>query len=285
MKKTFIILFSAAAMAVACDPSEKTSETTPENTNFKEDLANNSITYYGETYKVVKMKDGKWWMAENLRYVPEGAVPCNDLENVTAGIYYPVTLNAEKTAAEQSASEDVIKANGYLYQSEFALGLEVGTLTSVEAAEELEGAQGICPDGWHIPTADDIVGLVGKAVTPVENNTAAPYFDAEKNNSSIEKLNEDGFNAAAWGAISIADNTAQKATLMGYLKTVPDVVASGLVCGSTYVGVTYNTKDDETSGIKNIQFLGFMPMISLASFNGSKLSYRIGASVRCVRNS
>ena len=282
MKKAFIFLFAAAAMTLACDPVEKTPVV--EAGNFTENLNEGYITYYGETYNVVKMKDGKWWMAENLRYVPDGMVPSKDLDNVTAGIYYPVVLNADNTAAEQSDAVEDIKANGYLYQSEVALGLKVGALTTVAAAEALEGAQGICPEGWHIPTADDIIGLVGKAVPPLETNTAAPYYDASKSNSSIEKLNADGFNASAWGAISIANNTTTSATLMGWLKTMPDAISSGFVCGSTYAGVTYNEANDETSGVKNLQFYGFMPMLSLGSFNGSKLSYRIGASVRCVRD-
>ena len=35
--------------------------------------------------------------------------------------------------------------------------------------------------------------------------------------------------------------------------------------GSTYAGVTYNTSGDETSGVKNLQFFGLMPMTNKAS--------------------
>ena len=182
----------------------------------------------------------------------------------------------------------MIKAHGYLYQAEVALGLQVGDLASVDAAQALEGAKGLCPKGWHVPTADDIISLVGKAVSPLATKTDAPYYDGS--NGSIVMLNEDGFNMDAFGAISIADNTKTAGTFMGYLKTFPDKISSGMFCGSTYAGVSYNEKDDPESGVKIIQFNGLMPMTNKASAdqytcNGTKVSYRIAAPLRCVRDS
>ena len=153
-------------------------------------------------------------------------------------------------------------------------------------AEKLEGAQGICPQGWHVPTLTEIVGLVGKSVGATTVETA-PYYDGA--NGSIVKLNEDGFNMDAFGAISIQDNTKTAGTFMGWASGYPDKLSSGMFCGSTYAGVTYNTSGDETSGVKNLQFYGFMPMTNKSSeaqytCNGTKVSYRIAGPVRCVRN-
>ncbi len=242
------------------------------------------LNYDGEVYKIVKLADGKIWMAENLRYVPEGYTPSSDLNNVTAGVYYPVVVNEDKTAAAFGTEADA-KVNGYLYQSEVALGLKVGDITSVEQAQLLEGAQGICPKGWHVPTIDDITGLVGKAVSPIVTNTEAPYYNGT--NGSVMLLNQDGFGMWPCGAVSVIDNTKTAATLMGFLKNY-DVITSGYYCGSTYAGVSYD-KTDATK-ITNIQFYGLMPMTNKAAeadytCNGSKLSYRIGASVRCVKDS
>lgn len=250
---------------------------------FEEHLDEGYFNYAGERYSVVKMKDGKYWMAENMRFVPSGITPSSDLNNVAAGVYYPLVMNAGCTGIEFSTDEAAIKSNGYLYQSETALGLSVGTLRKVEDAEKLEGAQGICPEGWHIPTADDILNLVGKAVSPLDLNTKAPYYDKDLG-GSIALLNEDGFNASAWGAVSVIDLTRTSATMMGFTNGY-DRINSGYICGSTYAGVTYNTKDDPSSGVKNLQFFGFMPMTKNGTFNGSKLSFMIAASVRCVRNS
>ena len=62
-----------------------------------------------------------------------------------------------------------------------------------------------------------------------------------------------------------------------------------MYCGSSYAGVTYNTSGDEASGIKNLQFFGFMPMTNKDTeaeytCNGTKVSYRIAAPLRCIRD-
>ena len=232
------------------------------------------------------MQDGKWWMAQNLAFLPEGTTPATDLTAVTAGVFAPLKVNEGKTALEFTTDEAVVAANGYLYQAEVALGLEVGDLKTVAEAEALEGAQGICPSGWHVPTIDDITGLVGKSVGAT-TNADAPYYNGS--NGSVALLNADGFNMDAFGAISIQDNTKTAGTFMGWASGYPDKISSGMFCGSSYAGVTYNTSGDETSGIKNLQFFGFMPMTNKAAeadytCNGTKVSYRIAGPVRCVRN-
>ena len=253
---------------------------------FEENLEENYFTYDNVRYNVVKLDDGKWWMAQNLAFVPAGITPATELSAVTAGVFAPIQLNAEGSAVEFTTSADVIAAKGYLYQSEVALGLKVGDLTSVEQAEALEGAQGICPTGWHIPTIADITGLVGKAVSPIETNASAPYYDGS--NGSIAMLNAAGFNLQADGAISIASNVATVGTFMGKMNNY-DHLCSSMMIGSSYAGVTYNTTGDETSGIKNLQFWGLMPMTNKTSedqytCNGTKVSYRIAGPVRCVRD-
>ncbi len=255
--------------------------------SFSENLEEGYFTYDGVKYNVVKMKDGKWWMAQNLAYLPEGYTPATDLSAVTAGVFAPLQVNAGQTAAEFTTDPAVVAKNGYLYQAEVALGLKVGDLQSEADAKLLEAAQGICPQGWHVPTIQDIIGLVGKAVSPIETNADAPYYDGA--NGLIKLLNADGFNMDAFGAISIQDNTKTAGTFMGWAKGFPDKLSSGMFCGSTFASATYNTSGDATSGVKNLQFYGFMPMTNKASedqytCNGTKVSYRIAGPVRCVRN-
>lgn len=254
--------------------------------SFSENLEDGYFTYDGVQYKVVKMKDGKWWMAQNLAYLPAGYTPATDLSAVTAGVFAPIQVNGDQTAAEFTTDPAVVAKNGYLYQAEVALGLKVGDLQSEADAKLLEAAQGICPRGWHVPTLDDIVALVGKSVG-ANTVATAPYYDGA--NGSIAKLNEDGFNMDAFGAITIQDNTKTSGTFMGFLSAYKDRLTSGMFCGSTYAGVTYVDKDNPTAGVKNLQFYGFMPMTNKASedqytCNGTKVSYRIAAPVRCVRS-
>ena len=242
-------------------------EITGDGPSFEEKLEDGYFTYDGVKYNVVKMKDGKWWMAQNLAYLPEGYTPATDLTAVTAGVFAPIQVNAEHTSAEFTTDAAVIAANGYLYQSEVALGLKVGDLTSEAEAKGLEGAQGICPKGWHVPTLDDITGLVGKSVG-ANTNTEAPYYDGA--NGSIVKLNEDGFNMDAFGAISIQDNTKTAGTFMGWASAYPDKISSGMFCGSTFAGVTYNTSGDTE---------GHRGRIHLQRHQG-QLSYRRSGALR-----
>jgi len=266
-------------------------ELDPDNSNpsggveFEENLSEGWFVYHDAKYEIVKLKDGKWWMARNLRYLPDGMTPSTDLSAVTAGVFAPVV--SDGTAAVFSTDPDVIAARGYLYQAEIALGLKVGDLADVASAEALEGARGICPEGWHIPTVADITGLVGKAVSPISTNADAPYYNGT--NGSLQMLNADGFNMDAYGAVTVQDNTKTSGSMMGFMAAYPDKISSGMFCGSTYAGVTYNTSGDEASGVKNLQFYGLMPMTNKASeaeytCNGTKVSYRIAAPVRCVRN-
>ncbi len=283
MKKILILMAAAAAlMTVSCKKPAVTPDE-PEDPN--------TLVYGGVTYKTVTLADGNTWMAENLRYVPEGMTPSSDLNNVAAGVYYPVkvvggTASAAGTA-QFATDEETVRTQGYLYQLEVALGVAVNSIDSEAKAKSFEGCQGICPEGWHIPTIAEITGLVGKAVSPIETNPEAPYYNGT--NGSIKLLNEAGFNVKACGAVTVQDNTKTAATLMGALKGFPDQVTSGYICGSTYAAITYNTTGDADSGIKNVQFFGLMPMQNKAdeaecTCNGSKISYKLGVSVRCVKN-
>ena len=247
-----------------------------------ENLSDGYITYHGDQYTVAKMDDGKWWMTQNMRYVPEGFTPSSDLTAVTAGIFYPITLVEGARAFTTDA--EIIVSNGYLYQAEVALGLKVGDIQSEEQAKALEGAQGICPEGWHLPTKADITDLVGKGVG-ITTKESAPYYDGT--NGSIKLLNADGFNLTACGMVSINNTSTTTGSLSGVI--YEGRLASSMMTGSTFVKVDYNTANDPSSGIKNMQFLGLMPMTNKATeaeytCNGTNVSYRIAGPLRCVRN-
>ncbi len=242
------------------------------------------VIYGDEVYHAMLMKDGKWWMKENLRYIPSGMTPSDDASSVNSGIWYPLVideLTPDKATVKFSKDAADIKANGYLYSSEVAFGVKPGDIT-VDNAGSFEGTQGICPAGWHIPTKADIVGLVGKTADKNDTNPAAPYYDAELSggNGSAAKLNADGFNALAWGAVSIANAAAVKGTTMGAIKAYQGGMNTGYIAGSSLRQVT--TNDD--GSLKNVQYVGLMPNMNTGTYNGAWNNYRNGVSVRCVKN-
>lgn len=88
------------------------------------------ILTYGEvSYGLTALPDGTVWMTENLRYNPGSE---SDLATGAGGVRYP---GAALTEAED------IAAYGLLYDG--------------------DTAQGICPEGWELPTRADCEALIG----------------------------------------------------------------------------------------------------------------------------
>lgn len=156
-----------------------------------------TLSYGGVDYKVAVMADGNVWMAENLRYVPAGktvAELTDDYTSVTCdGIYYPATYEVVDGAAVVTPSNDpaVVAAQGLLYTAAAAMN---GATIPTEDWADCANTQGICPEGWHIPTAQEWVNLVGACAAKTHNNVEAPYYNADLSGADLAKLNEDGFN-------------------------------------------------------------------------------------------
>lgn len=108
------------------------------------------LTYQGAKYRIAQFSDGSTWLAENLRYVPQGKTasisPAQD-----SGIWYPCT-----TTLTASSDEAYIRQQGLLYNLETAVDQTI----TAENFRQIEGARGICPEGWHIPTEGDLNALI-----------------------------------------------------------------------------------------------------------------------------
>ena len=234
-----------------------------------------TVEWGGVKYKIVTLKDGRTWMAENLRYVPEGKTISSDPKDGN-GVWYPCNLSK---AADPSLTETA----GLLYSYPVMLGM-TGEMTGTNF-DQYEGAQGICPDGWRIPTRDEWLKLAGVGSGSLSDPTS-PYFDKTQSGGSIAALNKDGFNIAGCGYINAASATATPA----YMATVSAADASAFGMGyfpsSTGYKVTYNTADDPESGIKNIQYYAGMITYN-KSYNRMTIAYQGGygaAPVRCIKN-
>ncbi len=156
----------------------------------------------GNVYNVVLLADGNYWMAENLRYVPEGAKVSDGTEE-GSGIWYPYSTDGKTaTALKDEAS---VKKLGLLYTAATALGVEA---IDENNYNKLEGVQGICPKGWHIPTRAELVGLCAATTkgdgeeTAPEVKTDAVFYDAALQNATVAKANEAGFNFTFSGFVN-----------------------------------------------------------------------------------
>lgn len=92
-----------------------------------------TLTYEGESYRT-RTIGGKVWMAENLRYLPAGAVIGTDVWEPTAGS---------------------VEQYGLYYMRATALALD-------NPSKAVTGTvRGICPEGWHVPSGDELRTLIG----------------------------------------------------------------------------------------------------------------------------
>ncbi len=228
------------------------------------------FVYDGVEYKTVKLADGNTWMAENLRFVPRKKTVSEDPVADT-GIWYPAA-NADKKA-DPALAETL----GLLYDAATALGVDAIT---AENAATLEGAQGICPTGWHIPTAAEMTGLVGHCSNSALINTEAAYYDSTIKGASLAAMKTAGWEWQ-FASMRMKANTAGTGsyTVTNYNGVYG--VMSYLV-GSTH----YKTTTNDDGSIKNVQYYYMMPTYNATNekITVAYGNFLAGASVRCIKN-
>ena len=227
------------------------------------------FVYDGVEYKTVTLADGNTWMAENLRFIPRGMTVSSDpVED--AGIWYPAA-NADKVA-DPALAETL----GLLYDASTAFGTEI----TADNAVTFEGTQGICPEGWHIPTVAEFTGLVGHCSNSALINTEAAYYDATIKGASLTALKEAGWE---WQFASMR-NKANTAGNGSYTVTNYNGIygVMSYLIGSSMYQTTTNTD----GSLKNVQYYYLMPTYNASNEKASVAfaGFLAGASVRCVKN-
>ena len=146
MKKIFVLLCAAAMMTVACEKEEPTpAQETPANPSDTtqvdpptEVFIHNAVTDYdGNSYDAVRI-GSQVWMASNLRtthYANGEAIPDGG-ENTSETAPYRY----------QSTGTTDLSSYGYLYNWPAVMH---GASSS---SSNPSGVQGVCPNGWHVPS-------------------------------------------------------------------------------------------------------------------------------------
>ena len=228
------------------------------------------FVYDGVEYKTVTLADGNTWMAENLRFIPRGMTVSSDpVED--AGIWYPAA-NADKVA-DPALAETL----GLLYDAATAFSVEEIT---ADNAGTFEGTQGICPEGWHIPTVSELTGLVGQCSNSALTNPDGAYFDPVIKGASLAALKEAGWEWQFAGARNKANTAGKGSYLVTSYNDIYGVMS--YVMGSTM----YQPTTNEDGSLKNVQYYYLMTTYNASNEKvtvayGNFLS---GASIRCVKN-
>lgn len=227
------------------------------------------FVYDGVEYKTVTLADGNTWMAENLRFIPRGKTVSSDPAE-DAGIWYPAA-NADKTADPALA-----QTLGLLYDASTAFGAEV----TIDNAATFEGAQGICPEGWHIPTVSELTGLVGHCSNSALINTEAAYYDATIKGASLTALKEAGWEWQFASMRNKANTTGNGSYTVTNYNGIYGVMS--YLIGSSMYQTTTNTD----GSLKNVQYYYMMPTYNASNEKVTVAygNFLAGASLRCVKN-
>ena len=249
---------------------------TPEPTQFEEHLNDGYFTYDNVRYNVVKMKDNRWWMAQPLAFLPAGKHASSE-PNDGNGIWF--TYSSDGTNITPATDG----ANGYLYDAATALGVDAITADNYNT---FEGAQGICPAGWHIPTRTEYINLVGMSnkgageSAPIVKEDAA-YYDAVYSGGKITALDADGFHYAFTGTMIKASATATGS----YNKLITSTADCSV---EAYLGKPKMNYMLSSTANSATQFFAMMSAFT-GTYKEGKLNVAFsnipnGVEVRCIRD-
>ena len=165
-------------------------------TSASSDSSSSSIVYStikdardNQTYRIVTI-GSQTWMAENLKYLPSVVGPGTGSK--TTPYYYVYGYNGTNvTDAKATANYNTY---GVLYNWPAAMDGEASSTTNPS------GVQGVCPDGWHLPSdaewteLTDYLGGTSDAGGKLKETGTTHW-----NSSNTSATNETGFTALPGG--------------------------------------------------------------------------------------
>ncbi len=263
MKRNFYLIIGIVLSIVLCVISCKKEKINADNSTPTENqepqgdgIIQNAVTDYdGNKYDAIRLGN-QVWMASNLRtthYADGDAIDEGTATNYHHAYYYK--------------PNGVPTSYGYFYNKKAAVR------DSESSESNPSGVQGVCPNGWHVPSNAEWEQLLnycaskaeytcngsttGKAMASVEGWNAsiyecAPGYEPSSNNAS-------GFNATPTGYFSGVENNF---TPLGIICNFWGATGCDYCTYAYSYGMTYNGK----------------------SLSRSERENNEGLSVRCVKD-
>ena len=247
--------------------------------------------YKNEKYTTVKISDGSVWMSQSMRYVPEGYTVSSD-PAAESHIWAPYTIVSG--VPTPSTDAEFVSKKGYLYDYQAIFGEEI----TVDNAASFEGKQGICPNGWHVPTRSEYLALCGYSAKGVNDEAAitkddALLWDTAAGYGSVKKAKELGWNPELVGYRQVTKFGATGQYLKNAIaaantndETLAGSPAITYFASSTFNKANYDSK--EPTKLNTLQYFGMMTTFT-SQYKDGRLSMAFvhsgcGMTLRCVKN-
>ena len=203
--------------------------------------------------------------------------------------------------AGSAANTELNEKVGFLYNTYAFLGMtELPAYADTNAHKAYNGAQGICPVGWHIPTAAEWNTLVSFGTSSViwgitsgENASALFYETYEyiqssstksTSHTSIVKANECGFNFYPVGAVTSSAAAPYGTAVAKSPEEFKDMFGLSYFASSSICGLGTAASPDVKL------FAAMTTMSNTTTYSHGRLSLaqlsgpKYAVSVRCVKN-
>lgn len=265
MKKSFIIVMMACAILVVFNSckKEKVETTTEQEASYYDELIPNAVTDIdGNTYNAVKLGQ-QVWMAENLRttkYADGIAIALGD--STSEVIAYRYCPNNDSSATN-------ISTYGYLYNWSAVMH------NSASSDSNPSGVQGICPNGWHMPSEAEWQQLLNYIRS--QNKYICGGYSG---NIAKALASPTGWNSSDTQYAPGNDPSTNNAT--GF-SAVPAGENIAIPSSFGYESVFW-TSTQYSSSCPDMAFYHNLTASSPQMYTTSSTNIYAGFSVRCVRN-
>ena len=241
-------------------------------------------------YKIVTIGE-QIWMAENLAYLPSVSKPEDAATSDGDPLYFVFNYDGKDVNAAKATKE--YKTYGVLYNWYAAMNQKNATGGNADAIPS--GIQGICPNGWHLPSKAEwkkLENFVADELAPVEGNVwtddeGNKYSDKDCKNvwsALTGKLDADG-----WGESGMIDENPDLA------KGPRDTYGFNVIpAGQCYQSGSFEmpksqsrtdfwSTDQATYGAGTVYFSNMSYGLGYSSDKGG-IQVKRGLSVRCVKD-
>ena len=159
------------------------------------------LSYAGLRYDTFTLSNGQVWMATPLAFLPAGQTVSDN--PASGNVWYPYSTDGKTVTVLKDVES--IAQRGYLYSYDAIFGQHVDETNF----DKFEGARGICPPGWHVPTRAEWFALCGYSTSSkylgesgAQTDANALFWDQAAGYAPVGAFVAAGFRALLSGCIA-----------------------------------------------------------------------------------